>query len=256
MCAALHSCCAEAHASACSSGGRSSCPAANAEGSVSAAAVPFAQTTSSMHVLAAWYNMHVVGIANGVSVTAAFTAMQAAVLLQHLRSVSGHDADWQPHRRKFIVAFVLCFGTCVGLAALSAWHIYLLSVGEVCQLASAAAMPTSLTARAHHLVCQVLRMLPSLGLTIPANAATSSMSAGGECVSGCPAMLTCHASSCTAAVRTWPCRTDAVAWCLQTTYEMLHKAHHLSHGNKAAKKKDVGRGFAANIKVCAFLLLL
>lgn len=91
------------------------------------------------------------------------SAYGAAVLLQHLRSVSGHDADWQPHRSKFIVAFVLCFGTCVGLAALSAWHIYLLSVGE-------------------------------------------------------------------------------------TTYEMLHKAHHLSHGNKAAKKKDVGRGFAANIK--------
>ena len=58
--------------------------------------------------------------------------VQALVLLQHLRSVSGRQASLQPHRLKFIVCFVLCVGACVGMAALLAWHLYLLSAGQVC----------------------------------------------------------------------------------------------------------------------------
>ena len=37
----------------------------------------------------------------------------------------------QPHRLKFVVSFVLCVGAFVGLAALLAWHLYLLSAGQV-----------------------------------------------------------------------------------------------------------------------------
>ena len=57
--------------------------------------------------------------------------VQAAILLHHLRSVAGPKADLQPHRMKFISAFVLCVGAFVGMFALLAWHLYLLSAGQV-----------------------------------------------------------------------------------------------------------------------------
>lgn len=64
-------------------------------------------------------------------IVSACACLQAVVLLQHLRSVSGSHAQLQPHRSKFIVSFVLCVGACAGMVALLAWHLYLLSVGQV-----------------------------------------------------------------------------------------------------------------------------